>query len=155
MATKIVEEVNDILNEMVIDTSCELEACHYQSPARINIDMDNSTTPVANFYCMTDWGVDMSNGIVRETANVGILFLCRQYDLNFDGISNETEIGNAYEIALDFVARVSHSDVIGITSDNIDIKSVYDQNDYNLTGVFIKLNVREKVGKCLESYATD
>lgn len=152
---RIPTAINSILSDMVEDPACALRAYRYQTAAMANVEMDRSTTPCANFYCLSDWRVDISGGIVNEVAKVGIMFVVTQRDIDFMGEDNETLITAARDVSLDFIARLSASSDVEITTDSVEMRSVYDEYDANTTGVWCTVEVRERHGQCLDNYASN
>lgn len=146
----IVNHFTSLLEAMRQDTNSQLKSWQYNSPSRANVENDYSTVPTAVMYCLTDWRVQAD--IVREMAQVSVGFLTTQPELDFDGMHNETLIDDMKDIALDFIARISSAGVVEITSDTIDIRSIYDGDDRNLTGVFVTLDCKEIQGQCLANY---
>jgi hypothetical protein len=146
----IVTVLTGILETMRLDTLSPLKSWQYNSPGRANVELDTSEPPTAVIYCLTDW--QLTQTIVRERARVAVGFLTLQPDIDFDGISNEAKIDTCKDIALDFIARVSDDGRLGIISDPIDVRSVYDDHDRNLTGVFVEFECRETQGACLDNY---
>lgn len=147
---QIVTHLTSILEAMRQDASSPLQAWQYNSPSRANVENDYSRVPVAVMYCLTDWRV--SSDIIREIASVSVGFMTFQEKLDYDGIQNETYIDAMKDVALDFIARVKASGDVVITSDNYDIRSIYNEDDRNLTGVFVTFDCREVQGQCLANY---
>lgn len=149
----IVDEVTGILEAMRQDTLSPLQSWQYNSPARVNVENDYTKTPTAVMYCLTDWEVTFTT--VRERASVAVGFLTLQPNIDFDGLENDTRVEQTKDIALDFVRRVHEGGVLRIEDDTIRIRSIYDMDDRNLTGVFLEITLLEVQGQCLDSYAPD
>lgn len=149
----IVTEVTGVLEAMLQDTLSPLQSWQYNSPARVNVENDFTKTPTAVMYCLADWEVTFTT--VRERASVAVGFLTLQPNIDFDGLENDTRVEQMKDIALDFVRRVHEGGVLRIEDDTIRIRSIYDMDDRNLTGVFLEITLLEVQGQCLDSYAPD
>lgn len=147
---KAVDEICTVLEAMRTDANSNLQSWQYNSPARANVENDFSDTPTAVAFCLTDWQV--TQGVVREIADVAVGFLTTQPNLDFDGLHNEQRVDEMKDIALDFIARVKSRGIFVFEDDPIKMRSVYDTNDANLTGVFVEVKMRELAGKCLNYY---
>lgn len=148
----IVTIITGILEAMRSDTASPLKSWQYNSPARVNVENDFSRTPTAVMYCLTDW--QLTAAIVREQARVSVGFLTLQPDIDYEGMENERHVDRCKDIALDFIARVNDDGRLSVTSDPINVRSVYDLNDRNLTGVFVEFDCTEIQGQCLDNYST-
>ena len=149
----IVNTVTGILEAMRQDTGSPLQSWQYNSPARVNVENDYTATPTAVMYCLTDWEVTFTT--VRERASVAVGFLTLQPNIDFDGAENDTKVTQMKDCAIDFVRRVNEGGVLRIEDDTVRIRSIYDMNDRNLTGVFLEITLKEVQGQCLEDYAPD
>lgn len=146
-----VTHITGILEAMRLDALSPVKSWQYNSPGRANVENDYSETPTAVCYCITDWEATLN--IVREVASVAVGFLTVQPNIDFDGLANEVLIDNMKGIALDFVRRISEGGVLEIATDTIRIRSIYNLDDRNLTGVFLEITLREVQGQCLRNYA--
>ena len=149
----IVDTVTGILEAMRQSPLCPLKSWQYNSPARANVENDYTDTPTAVMYCLTDWQVEFPT--VREVASVAVGFLAVQPAIDFDGRQNDLLVTQMKDCAIDFVYRITSGGTLAITDETIKIRSVYDLNDRNLTGVFLEITLKEVQGQCIESYATD
>jgi len=140
---------------MVADDGCALKYAMYQSPSKTNVEIDDAPTPTAVVYCVTDWDVRTSTGVVRESARVGIGFVTRQTEFEFDGIQNEALIDEMKNLALHFFALMKDRDDVTIASDKITCKSIYNDYDTNVTGVWCDVDIVERGGKCIAYYDED
>lgn len=149
----IVSHITAILEAMRQDSNSPLMSWQYNSPSRANVENDYTNTPTAVAYCITDWYA--SSNIVRERSSVVVGFLTSQPAIDFDGLANEALIDSMKDVAFDFVSRIKTAGILELTDDEIKIRSIYDLDDRNLTGVFLEINLKEIQGECLKNYETE
>lgn len=146
---EIVARIIGILDTMVSEDV--IKSRIYQTAAKTNVEIDYEKTPAAVMYCVSKWAIDLKLGIVRERAAIGIGFVKRQPQLDFDGESNETIVDECKVIAVDFIRRLKADDSLQIISDSVDCTTVYDEYDTNVTGVWVSVEVKDNGGECLDT----
>lgn len=149
---RIVDTLTGILEAMRQDASSPLKSWQYNSPSRANVEHDYSRTPCAVMYCITDWSVNLN--IARETAQVAVGFLTENPRLDYNGLDADGIIDGMKAVALDFLARMADGGAVEVTGDSVRIRSAYADDDRNLAGVFLEMEVRELQGECLQNYIT-
>lgn len=145
--------LTDILADMVTNTDSPLESWQYNTPSRANVENDYTQTPTAVMYCITDREINLT--IAREVAEVTVGFLTQQANIDFDGLDNEALIEQMHDVALDFIARICNDSRLEINNDTVRVRTVFDLDDRNLTGVFCELTIREVQGQCVSNYSTE
>lgn len=138
-----------ILNSYV--ESGDLAAVVYNSPTKANVDLDTTAHPVAVLYILRDGSIDLTNGIWTEVAEVNVLFLTHQPELDFNALQNDALLDSMAEVAERFVGDLIASGSCEIVDNNITVRGVYDFNDKNTTGVSLQFRLRELQGRCLNS----
>lgn len=121
----------------------------YQSPSRTNVDLDGTAHPVAILFLFRDGAVDLSTGLFREVAEVNVLFVTHQTQLDFSGSANDPLMDAMVMTAQEFVARLMESSSVDIIGDEIGVRGLYDYDDKNTTGVSLTFRCREVAGHCL------
>ena len=122
---------------------------HYVTPSRQNVDLGQSQYPCAVLNCITDWKIDLATGREREQCSINLSILEPQPALAFDGEDNEKKVDRCKEIAVDAIARIMRSDDVEIVEDTVTGRTIFDDTDYNVTGVSVAMTVREKDTHCL------
>lgn len=143
----ITNNILDILDAMKGEGL--IEAVQYNSPSKVNVELDSTDHPVAVLYIFRDGALDISTGFYREMADVNVMFLTLQDELDFQGSASETLVDAMAEVAVEFVSRLLDGGVVEFMSDEIAIKGVYDFNDKNTAGVSLQMKLREVQGHCL------
>lgn len=136
-----------ILNGLKTDGA--LEAVVYNSPSKTNVELDTTAHPAAVLYIFRDGSIDLSTGLVRELADVNVMFLDQQDELDFQGLNNELILDNMVNVSKEFISRIIEANVAEIIGDEITLKGIYDFNDKNTTGVSLQFRLRELQGHCL------
>lgn len=125
----------------------------YESVGMGNVRLDKQREfPLALLLSVTDWEVDNTIGNLKETADIRLFFLTKSGNkpsIDYDATTNQTMIDTCKGYALNFIDRVNKSNVIDFNSNSISIKSVYDYDDANVTGVVIMARIKERAGECL------
>lgn len=125
----------------------------YESVSMGNVRLDKQREfPLALLLSVTDWEVDNTIGNLKETADIRLFFLTKNGNkppIDYDATTNQTMIDTCKGYALNFIDRVNKSNVIDFNSNSISIKSVYDYDDANVTGVVIMARIKERAGECL------
>ena len=127
----------------------------YNSPTKVNVDMDTMQHPAAVMYLFRDGAIDLASGLYREEAEVNVMFVTHQSELAFDGVANEQLLDDMAAAATEFVARLVADGRTEIVGDNVALRGIYDFNDKNTTGVSLQLRLREVAGHCLTPTTTN
>lgn len=146
---RITEKILNALN--AVKAAGYVESVLYNSQYKANVQLDGIATPVAVLYLFRDGAYDTATGLLREEAEINVMFLTHQRELDFDGIANEALIDTMSEAATAFIAEVTRTNNIAIVGDNITLRGVYDTYDTNTTGVSMQFRVRELQGQCINS----
>lgn len=126
-----------------------LESVIYNPPAKVNVVTDTAASPCGVLYCLTDGTIDLTLGQMRERAEVNVLFITHQSQLDFNGTSNEPLLDAMVEVAKDFIADVLESPAIDIVGNEVVIRCLYDFEDTNTTGVSLQFTAEEVQGQCV------
>ncbi len=129
-----------ILNSYV--ESGTLAAVVYNSPSKVNVELDATAHPVAVLYIFRDGSVDINGGLYTETAEVNVLFLTHQPQLDFDGAANDVLLDSMADVARQFISDVVDSNIGEVVGNEIVLRGVYDFNDKNTTGVSLQFRMR-------------
>ena len=140
-------DILSILNGLKDDSY--VSSVVYQSPSRTNVDLDGTAHPVAILFLFRDGAVDLSTGLFREVAEVNVLFVTHQTQLDFSGSANDLLMDAMVMTAQEFVARLMESSSVEIVGDEIGVRGLYDYDDKNTTGVSLTFRCREVAGHCL------
>lgn len=133
---RITSLIVDILNSYV--ESGTLAAVVYNSPTRSNVDLDTTAHPVAVLYIFRDGTIDLSQGLYSEIAEVNLLFLTHQPQLDFDAVDNDTLLDSMADVAKQFIGDLIAVDAGFIVNDTVEVRGVYDFDDKNTTGVSLQ-----------------
>ena len=147
---RIVEKINEILSSMV--AGGDLASYQYLTPSKHNVAVAKGVQfPRAMFSAITDRQISISKMRSNETAEVVIDFctLSNLKTTEFGADTMEAKIDAMGDIALQFVKCVVSERSLMITTDNIELTSLYDFTDTNLTGVRLRLTIKDKIGNCL------
>ena len=124
----------------------------YQSPFKANVELDTAAHPVAVLYLFRDGSLDLATGLLRDIAEVNVLFLTHQPELDFDGATNDTLLDSMASLAATFIADIIASGVGTISGDNVTLRGIYDHADKNTTGVSMQFRLEAAQGRCLAPY---
>lgn len=139
---RIVEEVRRIIESMGLPFL-------YDSSGVANLKLDREEFPLSLMFIFQSWSVDVRVGGFREEYDVMIFFLEKADRLDFDGIPNHTKVERMGNYAINFINEVIKSDVIGFAeSEYVEVRSVYDKFDKNLTGVYVETRIKELASSC-------
>ena len=130
----------------------DLETYIYQTVNKANVQIDYEKTPAAVFYCLSKWNVNLNLGIVREEASVGLGFVKRQSELDYDGSHNEALVDECKALSMKFLNLLKVGGGVEIMDDEIKCTTLRDKYDANVTGVWIEFNCRDNGGECLANY---
>ena len=126
-------------------------AVTYNSPQKVNVDFDTIASPAAVLYLFRDGAYDTESGLLRELADVNVLFLTHQPQLDFRGSANEALLDDMADAAAMFIAELTASGSVEFVGGEVTLRGVYDFNDKNTTGVSLQFRLRELQGRCLNS----
>lgn len=132
--------IKSILNSYM--ESGELAAVVYNSPTKVNVELDTTAHPVAVLYIFRDGNIDLTNGMWNEVAEVIVLFLTHQPELDFDALQNDALLDSMADVAKRFVGDLIASGEGEIVDNNITVRGLYDFDDKNTTGVSLQFRFR-------------
>lgn len=142
-------QILNVLDAMV--TADVIKSRVYQQVGKANVVMDNVTTPAAVMYCVSKWDIAIRSGVTREEATIGVGFVDRQPQLDFDGGMNDAIVAFCRAKAVDFVSRVRALNTMTIIDDVVKCTTVFDEYDTNVTGVWVEFRIKENGGECLDT----
>lgn len=128
-----------ILNSYV--ESGELAAVVYNSPTKVNVELDTTAHPVAVLYIFRDGTINLDGGTKTESVDVNLMFLT-QSELDFDAAQNDVLLDAMADIAERFIADVLKADFADFVGDEIAVRGIYDFDDKNTTGVALQFRLR-------------
>lgn len=134
------DAILSILNSYV--ESGDLAAVVYNSPTKANVELDTTAHPVAVLYIFRDGEIDLSNGTYNEIADINVLFLTHQDQLDFDASQNDVLLDSMADVAKRFIGDIIASGSGLIVDDNVTVRGIYDFDDKNTTGVSLQFRFR-------------
>lgn len=140
------ENILTILNSYV--ESGALAAVVYNSPTKVNVELDTTAHPVAVLYLFRDGTIDLGNGTYSEIAEVNVLFITHQDQLDFDALQNDALLDSMSDVAKRFVSDLIASGTGVIVDNNITVRGLYDFDDKNTTGVSLQFRFQSN-SQCL------
>ena len=149
---RVVNTLKSIMDDL--EASGAIQSYTYQSPSRVNVDLDTMRTPCGVMLCVTDRDVDIAQQTSRERSMVNIFFLTRQGSIDYDGTANDILIDQMTEVAFGFLSRLRLVDELHIVDDDVKLLSIYNEHDANTTGVNIQLTIEENQGHCMAMEST-
>lgn len=129
-----------ILNSYV--KSGDLAAVVYNSPTKVNVDLDTTAHPVAVLYTFRDGTINLQGGTKTESADVNLMFLTHQPQLDFDAAQNDVLLDAMADIAERFIADVIAADFAEFAGNEVTVRGIYDFDDKNTTGVALQFRLR-------------
>lgn len=144
---KVAEKILSILDGMV--DAGMIRDVIYNTPSMSNVSMSSAKMPCAVLYCITDWGLDISTRVSKETAMIKIFFLTRQPAISSDGRKNDAFITEMAGHARSFLTEVFDDGSVEIVEDKIQMKSIFNMGDTNATGISLEFTAMEVQGSCL------
>lgn len=133
-------DILTILNGYV--ASGELAAVVYNSPTKVNVELDTTAHPVAVLYIFRDGTINLDGGTKTETADVNLMFLTHQPELDFDAEQNDVLLDAMADIAERFIADVIAADFAEFVGNEVTVRGIYDFDDKNTTGVALQFRLR-------------
>lgn len=140
---EIVNKVKDILNSIE-----GLKTVLYQSGFSANVTLDRKETPAALLYLLTDFDIDLSNGLSKESCDLEIFF-CERTKFDITGDQKDTIINNCTALAKEFISKLLAEKTLYINQDSIHCKCSYGKFDAFVAGVSVELRIEERQGSCL------
>lgn len=137
---KLYSDIKNILNGYVDNGA--LASVVYNAPTKVNVALDTTAHPCAVLYIFRDGTIDLGEGTFSEVAEVNVLFLTHQDQLDFDAAQNDELLDAMAEVAQRFVSDVIAADFGVIVGNTIDVRGVYDFDDKNTTGVSLQFRIR-------------
>lgn len=147
---RIVGIINRLLEEQ--KTAGLITAHHYLTPSKHNVQAaKDGLFPRAMFVAITDRQIDITKNHTKEIADVTIDYVTRSglKTTEFNAQTMEAKIDEMGDCAVDLVARLLRESSLVINTDTIELTSLYDFMDTNLTGVRMRFNISEVVGICI------
>lgn len=129
-----------------------INSSHYTYPSQFNMIAGRCKLPAGVMTLPDEWRLECNTVTARESGIFHIYFLKTQSQLDFDATQNEGYIDEMIDVAVDFVGRLKNNPVIEIMEIDIRMQSMYDVTNQNLTGVHLKLNLKEKQGRCIPTH---
>lgn len=146
----LVTKLNNILQSLVNDGFISERIYTYS--AQFNVIAGRCRVPVGVLLLPNRWKLECDTVTAREHGVFDIYFLTTQPQLDFDATSNEVLIDNMIDVATEFIGRVKSDKSIHINEIDINLQSIYDANNKNLTGVHIAIDLKEQQGRCIPTY---
>lgn len=140
---KISDEILGILN-----TISDIKTIIYDSGFSSNVRIDRKEDPVAILYLITDWVLDIKNGVSKEQCNIQ-LFIGKRAAFDSKGEEKDIIVEDTIEIAREFISKLLASNELKVLDDNISLKSTWGKFDSFLVGTSITIRVEEKQGNCI------
>lgn len=122
--------------------SGDLAAVVYNSPTKVNVELDTTAHPVAVLYIFRDGAISLNGGTKTEMAEVNLMFLTHQPQLDFDAAQNDVLLDAMADIAERFIADVIAADFADFVGDEVTVRGIYDFDDKNTTGVALQFRLR-------------
>ena len=150
----LVNKILSILNSMLtpenpIEGVEYLNTVIYDSGFSANVRIDRKPMPMALFYLLNDWSIDLSKSTaIKEAANIQIFFA----DIaNFDakGEDKDLIVSRMELIAREFIRKVLADRSIVIVDDKITLQSSYGKFDKFVVGVSVSFKIEERQSSCL------
>lgn len=154
---RISKNTNPIRKIMIIDKIKNLLSNEiglpflYESSSVANVKLDRVTEwPISLLLTVTDYQVDNSKNVMRETADISLFFLDRpeRNRIDYDATYCQEIINRMKNYALLFISDVNTDKDITFDQSSLNIKAIVDYDDANVVGVCLQCRVREVVG-CL------
>ena len=132
--------------ETVLNSLDDINTVVYQDVFKANVSLDNVTFPCAVMFLIVDGGLNLSNDIYKEVADVQLFFIDKiDYDSNGDEVEAVAE--SMRNIAKKFI-QLSQDSAYKITSNEVLFKTIYDEYDVNVCGINFNFTAQEKQGVC-------
>lgn len=143
----IVDILKGHLNDMVVEDY--IADYEYTYAEQFNVIAGRCKTPVGVLLIPNKWKLDFNQSHAREHGEFHVYFLTTQPQLDFDATDNETLIDEMIECSVDFVSRVLYDKRLHVEDIDVQMQSIYDANNKNLTGTHVILNLLEQQGRCI------
>lgn len=137
------EHLNNQVSEQLVDATV------YGWAEQFNNIAGRITTPVTFLVTPTTYRLECDTITAREDGKFTIYFLTPQEQLDFDAVKNEELIDTMIPVAVDLIGRLKLDKRVHIEDIDVDTRSMYNTNNKNLTGVMLKLHLKESQGWCL------
>ena len=138
---------NKILS--ILNSLDDVKTVIYDSGFSANVRIDRKESPVALFYLLNDWKIDVSKSTaVKEKANIQVFF-CDRANFDAKGEDKDIIITRMELIAREFIRRVLEDHSITIVDDNIRLQSSFGKFDSFMVGVSVELKIEERQSTCL------
>lgn len=145
-----------MIKDIILDTlgeMSEIQTVIYENAFSANVILDRRPTPAAIVYTITDYTLDISKGLLRESAEASIFFCDIMPKVNSFSADTEPIIENMLELAKTFLrALIEKLKENGLELDNatVDLKSTWGKFDKTVCGVSVSgLRIKNRQGKCL------
>ena len=150
----LVNKILSILNSMLPpENPAEgveyLQTVMYDSGFSANVRIDRKPCPLALFYLLNDWNIDLSKtNAVKEQANIQIFFAdVASFDAK--GEDKDLIVSRMEAQAREFIRKVLADRSIVIVDDKIRIQSCYGKFDKFVVGVTVEMKIEERQPSCL------
>ena len=137
------DKVLDILNDME-----SIETVIYDSGFSANVRLDRKATPAAILYLMTDWELDISKGVLKESADMEVFF-CKRAEHDIKGEDKDIIVTETYELAKEFLGLLLEDKTITVVDDSIKMRATYGKFDSFVVGCSLHIKIEERQGSCL------
>lgn len=140
----LVQKVLDILNSIE-----DIQTVIYDSGFSANVRIDRKPMPMALFYLLNDWSIDLSKSTaIKEAANIQIFFADKA-DLDAKGEDKDIIVMRMELIAREFIRRILEDRSIVVVDDKIKLQSSYGKFDKFVVGVSVSFKIEERQSSCL------
>lgn len=114
----------------------------YNSPTKVNVELDATAHPCAVLFIFRDGAINVDGGTFSEIAEVNVMFLTQQPNLDFNALHNDELMDEMVNVATCFVSDVMAADIGDIIGDEIKMLGLYNYDDKNTTGVSLQFRIR-------------
>lgn len=120
----------------------------FEDKPTTNVRLDKKGDVVGVLYQFTDFDLDFSSGLVKETAEINVSFLQKENKLDAGGNEQYDIVSEMKDVMMEFLRRVKALSEYVITDKVLNIKTVFLNTDSNRTGVNCTFTLKSKQGSC-------
>lgn len=142
MKQKIIEILSGLQSDSYIDGFV------FEDKPTANVRLDKKGDVVGVLYQFTDFDLDFSTGLVKETAEINVSFLQKESKLDAGGNEQYDIVSEMKDVMMEFLRRLKAVSEYVITDKVLNIKTVFLNTDSNRTGVNCQLTLKQKQGSC-------
>lgn len=139
----IIDKVLTILRSIT-----SIKTVLYQSGFSSNVTLDRKEGPIALTYLMTDYDIDISKGVAKESTNIEIFF-CNRTQFDITGDKKDSLMNEMSLIAREFLSKLLADKDIYVVDDSIRVRCSYGKFDCHVAGVSLNLRLEERQGDCI------